>query len=101
MTIVALNLEAGGGSKGFRDGGATKDRYGDNTVSDVVRERWLWLLAFFFGLMIAAVVVSHRGLLWFSAPAAPPSAWFSAPARPSPTGCAARLGRRWRNSRAC
>ena len=62
MTIVALNLEAGG-SKGFKDGAATKDRYGDNTVTDVVRERWLWLLAFFFGLMIAAIVVSCRALV--------------------------------------
>jgi hypothetical protein len=56
MTIVALDIAASPKSRAEILLNA-KDRYGDSTWRDIVKERWGWLLFFFGGLTIAAVIV--------------------------------------------
>lgn len=54
MTVVTLELES---PRYTRDGEPAKEKYSDSSVTDVVRERFGWLVFFFVGLVISAVVV--------------------------------------------
>ena len=58
MTIVALDIDVGS-PKSAREAAAAKDKYGESTITDIVRERYLWLLVFFGGLMLAALIVEE------------------------------------------
>jgi hypothetical protein len=56
MTIVSLEV---GSPRPHKELGKqdVKERYSESSVVDIVRERSGWLLVFFGGLMVAAVVV--------------------------------------------
>ena len=55
MAIVALEVGSPRPSKDVSH--STKDRYGEHTVHDIIRERSGWLVFFFAGLLGAAFVV--------------------------------------------